>query len=287
MKLTTLHTYPIKGTRGLSHDEVDVELRGLKDDRRWMIVDDDNRFVTQREVAALATIAVDKTINGLSIALHNSSGPTDFQFDVVPPNGEVRADVQVWDDRVNAAIADDNANAAISTALDRRAKLAYMDEKAMRLANADYAGASKPVSFADGFPILLTTQASLKVLNAHIETSGAAPVPMQRFRPNAVVDGESAWDEDRWSVVQIGDVIFDVVKPCTRCVVTTRDQKTGIGSNDAQPIRALTQIRRSADKNIRGVLFGVNLVPRGEGSLAVGDEFHILERRAEPWPLSD
>ncbi|MEP6356580.1 MAG: MOSC N-terminal beta barrel domain-containing protein [Hyphomicrobiales bacterium] len=281
MKLTTLHTYPIKGTRGLSHDEVDVELRGLKDDRRWMIVDDDNRFITQREVAELATISVQHTVDGISISSSYGS-----RFDVRTPDGITRADVQVWDDRVNAAIADDNANATISTALGRRAKLAYMDEKAMRLANADYAGASKPVSFADGFPILLTTQASLEALNAHIETSGAAPVPMQRFRPNAVVDGESAWDEDRWSVVQIGGVIFDVVKPCTRCVVTTRDQKTGVGSNDAQPIRALTQIRRSADKNIRGVLFGVNLVPRGEGSLAVGGEFHILEKRAEPWPLA-
>ena len=281
MKLTALHTYPIKGTRGLSHDEVDVELRGLKGDRRWMIVDGENRFITQREVAALATIAVEKTTNGLSVTLS-----TGFEFDVVAPDGAVRADVQVWDDRVNAAIADDGTNAAISIAIGCPAKLAYMDEKTTRLANEHYAGADKPVSFADGFPILLTTMASLAALNEQIESSGAAPVPMQRFRPNVVVDGETAWDEDRWSVVQIGDMIFDVVKPCTRCVVTTRDQKTGIGANDAQPIRALAQIRRSADKNIRGVLFGVNLVPRGEGSLLIGNEFHILERRAEPWPLA-
>ena len=281
MKLTALHTYPIKGTRGLSHQTIPLELRGLKGDRRWMIVDGENRFITQREVASLATIEAHETNNGLTI-----TSPSGIAFDVATPNGGNRTQVHVWQDGVDALIADEATNAAMSEAIGCPAKLAYMDEEATRLANPHYAGAKKPVSFADGFPLLITSMASLTALNQHIENSGAAPVPMERFRANVVVDGETPWDEDTWSVVRIGDVIFDAVKPCTRCVVTTRDQKTGIGSDDAQPIRALTKLRRSAVKNIRGVLFGINLVPRSEGVLSLGDDLQILERRSQPWPLA-
>ena len=281
MKLIALHTYPIKGTRGLSHDAIFVEPRGFKGDRRWMIVDENNNFITQREVAALASISAQHTADGLSISSAHGSC-----FDVKAPDGTMRATVQVWGDSVDAAIADDDANAAISATIGRSSKLAYMDQRAARLSDSYYSGANKPVSFADGFPVLITSQASLTALNAHIETSSAMPVSMERFRPNIMVDGESAWDEDTWSVVQLGEVVFDAVKPCTRCVVTTRDQKTGVGSNDAQPIRALTKIRRSNDKNIKGVLFGVNLVPRAEGDIGIGDDFRVLERRKEPWPVA-
>lgn len=282
MKITSLHSYPIKGARSLSYNMIHVEPRGLLGDRRWMIVDENYHFITQREVASLATITVEKTADGLTIT---PSG--DVRFEVTVPDGLTRAPVIVWGDRVDAAIADSATNSAMSAALGRPVMLAYMDERTTRLSDAHYSGANKPVSFADGFPVLITSQASLAALNAHIEKSGAKPVPMERFRANIVIDGDGAWDEDTWSVVQLGDVIFDAVKPCTRCVVTTRDQKTGVGSDDAQPIRALTKIRRCDDKNIKGVLFGVNLVPRGIGGFAVDDDFKVLERRKVPWPIAN
>lgn len=247
-----------------------------------MIVDSQNCFLTQRNMAALATISVEENPDGLTINIGAGE-----KFDVNRPKGDNRANVMVWDDVVFAAIADEEANEYLSRALGKSLKFAYMDERSARLAEERFAGPDRPVSFADAFPVLIATHGSLDALNDHITKSGSSAVTMDRFRPNITIEGSSAWDEDTWSVVRCGEIIFDAALPCTRCVVTTRDQKTGEGADDNQPIRALTQIRRSNNKVVPGVLFGVNLVPRGSGVIALGDDFEILERRKTPWHVAD
>lgn len=281
MKIISLHQYPLKGARGLSHERMTIGLRGLAGDRRWMLVDENNRFLSQREVPSFATIITQVTDSGLSIKVAEEA-----PIDVALPDGHARINVTVWEDTVSAALADAAVNDALSARLGFPVRLVYMDERASRMADPTFAGAGRPVSFADGFPALITSEASSQALNFHIERSGGKPVPMARFRSNLVVDGDTPWAEDQWSVIKVGDVIFEAVKPCARCVVTTRDQKTGIGADDAQPIRALTQIRRSNDDAVKGVLFGVNLVPRNAGSFAIGASVEVLEWRETPWPVA-
>ncbi|MEM8838142.1 MAG: MOSC domain-containing protein [Pseudomonadota bacterium] len=283
MNVISLHTYPIKAMRGLSHDAMAIGKSGAIGDRRYMVVDGENHFLSQREVSDLATISVLPAETGLLLSVAGQ------EIAVETPTGSERVNAMVWGDVVHAALVDNGVNQALSAALGRKVKLVYMDDAARRSADPEFAGDGKEVSFADGFPYLITNENSLTALNDHIMASagaaGAEPVGMERFRTNIAVTGAPAFDEDTWRVIRIGDVLFDCVKPCARCAVTTKDQRTGATNPENQPVRALTQIRRSADRRVPGVLFGENLVPRNEGTINVGDEFEVLERRAA-WPVS-
>ena len=279
MKVTALAIYPIKGCQGSSLISSGVELRGLEDDRRWMIVDASGRFITQREVPRLAQIKAETTGDGLVINL-----PGGAPAKITQPDGSKRATVRVWRSIVDAVVADMTVNESLSNFLERSVKLVFMDRQARRFSNPDWAGQDAPVSFADGYPILLTSTASLAALNSKIIDQDGDPVSMDRFRPNIVVEGSMDWEEDRWKVIKIGDLVFDAVKPCTRCNVPELDQRTGEARSDNQPTRALKSIRRSADKRVKGFLFGWNIIARASGSVRVGDNVQVLERR-EAWPI--
>lgn len=279
MKITALHTYPIKGMRGLSHEKIAIEERGPKGDRRWLLVDNENHFITQRDTSDLARVAVLETEGGLVI-----TPPDGPDISITIPNGEVRANVKIWNDVVYAAVCDEETNQALSTAFGQSVKLVFMDEEAHRKTDAELVSVNNEVSFADGYPLLVTNEKSLTAVNDQILGSGGEAVPMDRFRSNIVVDGVSAWEEDSWAVVESDGVIFDVDLPCARCVVTTQDQQSGEGASDNQPIRALTQIRKSGDPREKGVLFGWNLIPRGSGTIRRGATFNILETR-DPWKI--
>jgi len=188
MKITGLHSYPIKGMRGLDHTEMTIEERGPAGDRRWLLVDNENYFITQRETSALAKISVTETSDGLEI-LPVAGGVIQAAI----PNGATRANVKVWDDVVYAAVCSDETNAALSEALHRDVKLVFMDEKASRKVDAQTPSIDSEVSFADAYPLLLTNEKSLTALNDQILGAGGEAVPMNRFRSNLVVDGVSAW----------------------------------------------------------------------------------------------
>lgn len=279
MQISSLVAYPIKGVQAVALQTANVEVRGLVGDRRWMIVDADDKFVTQREEPRLATIKAERSEDGLIVDL-----PGEMPVQVAKPDGSRRASVQIWRSVVDAALADEVVNERLSAFFGRAVRLVFMDERAKRFSSPDWAGDDAYVSFADGFPILLATTASLATLNDTIDDQGGAPVSMDRFRPNIVVEGASPWEEDSWAVVQIGDLVFDLVKPCTRCIVPTRDQKTGEARPDNQPTRALTKIRRSADERVRGVLFGWNVIAQTGGTIHVGDAVKVLEWR-KAWPI--
>lgn len=260
-ELAGLFIHPLKSARAVALDAATVEPRGLHGDRRWMLVDAEGRFLSQRSHPELARLGA--TLGGDTLRL-DWAGET---LDVAPPAIRDRRTVVVWDDTVDA-VAASAADAWLADRLGAGVRLVFMDADARRPVHR---GPDSEVSFADGYPVLLAVNASLDDLNARITADGGTPVGMDRFRPNLVVRGAPAWAEDAWRRLRIGEVEFACVKPCERCVVTTTDQRTG--ARGAEPLRTLATFRRGE----HGVLFGVNLTPLGTGTLRVGDPVTVLD----------
>ncbi|OHV72292.1 MOSC domain-containing protein [Ensifer sp. LCM 4579] len=277
MKVTGLNIHPLKSGRAVPQTAVTVNLDGLAGDRRFMVVEPDGRFITQRELQALAQMEAKRIDGGVHLKMNGDELSACFDPDR-------RLDVRVWSSDVNAAIADDSVNDALSGWFGRPVKLAHMDEAAERFVGAEWAGSAAPVGFADGFPVLITTTGSLADLNRTLVGKGQEPVGMERFRTNILIDCDEPWAEDLWESLEIGGIVFDLVKPCSRCIMTTQDQTTGerIGGN---PIQGLSEKRMSADRRVPGVLFGWNAVPRGEGTVRLGDEATVGGYREERWPM--
>ena len=189
-------------------------------------------------------------------------------FTVTPAVRQERVDVSVWSDRCVAIDEGPDAAEWLSAFLDVRCRLVRFPNDATRRVDPEYGGPNDQVGFADGFSFLLTSCASLDDLNRRL----AAPLPMNRFRPNIVVNGGNAFQEDRWRRIRIDDITFAVVKPCARCVTTTVDQKTGDASRE--PLRTLATFRNVPG---RGVMFGQNLIHDRSGELHVGAEVAVLE----------
>lgn len=277
MRITELNIYPLKSGRGISLSESLIAPEGLPGDRRLMLIDPAGQFITQRELPDIASIITRAEQGGYTLSMEGKG-----HVHALPSTK--RSDATVWRSTVDAAIANDEANAALSSWLGRDVKLAFFDETSRRSANIDWTGDDTPVTFADGYQILLTTTASLAALNQDMEANGEGEVGMERFRPNIVVETDEAWAEDLWAAIEINGIRFDLVKPCTRCIMTSQDQQTG--SRDVpSPIKAMGRIRMSADRRVPGVLFGWNLTPRGEGSIAVGDALKVVGQRSEGWPI--
>ena len=262
MHVAEIRIYPVKGLSGRAVAEAVVEPWGLAGDRRYMVVDaGSGRFLSQRDLPRMAVLEAAPRAGGLDL-----SGPGLGQLAVDEPGPDAAPrDVTVWRDRVSARDAGPDAAAWLSAALDRACRLVHMPDPAeARPVDPDYAEADDRVSFADGFPVLVTNAASLADLNARL----AGPVSMDRFRTNIAVVGAEAWAEDGWQRVRIGAVPFAGTKDCARCAVTTVDQDTGERSPENEPVRTLARFRRKAGGRI---IFGQNLIPRGTGRIAVGD----------------
>jgi uncharacterized protein YcbX len=261
-----------------------------------MIVSEQGRFLTQREVPRLALIEATLTPSASGntttstaqeehqeqrqerrIVLRAPSMPEISAL--LPPstnNNAAAFSTMVWDDEVSVVPLDESLNAWLSEFIGIRCSLVQMASNTTRLADPRYA--ARPTDqtvFADGYAVLLTNAASLDNLNTHLVTPDAQPVPMTRFRPNIVVEGAAAWAEDTWKTLRIGDVVFDVVKPCGRCIITTIDQETAIKS--IEPLPTLKRYRRSSDGT--KVLFGQNLTLPRAGIVRVGDVVEVLETR--------
>lgn len=277
MKIEGLNIHPLKSGRAIPVDSATVRLDGLVGDRRFMIVEPDGRFITQRELQALARI--EATAVGESLHLEMDGRQIFASFEP-----EDRLDVTIWDTPVNAAVADEAVNDVLSDWFERPVKLVHMDALAHRAEGEDWAGTAAPVGFADGFPVLVTTTGSLADLNRTLVAKGQDPVGMDRFRTNILVSCDDPWEEDLWEAIEINGIVFDFVKPCARCIMTTQDQMTGerIGGN---PIQGLAEKRMSADRRVPGVLFGWNAVPRGEGEIRLGDTVRVTKTRTERWPM--
>ena len=268
-RIAALHLYPVKGCRGIDLDRAQVAATGLvargAADREWMVVDEGGRFLTQRELPRLALVTIDVTPGGLRLTAPHMQ-PCDVAFE----GRGASQDVVVWRSTVLGSDCGDAAARWMSDWLASDVRLVRFDRSRTRECNREYAGDSGAhTMFADGYPILVANTASLAELNARLVARGHAALPMNRFRPNVVIEGLPAFDEDHVDTIAIGDVLLRLVKPCTRCQVTTTDQSTArVG---IEPLPTLGEFRM--DAKLEGVTFGVNaIVVEGEGrSVAVGD----------------
>jgi uncharacterized protein YcbX len=266
--LASIHIYPLKSCAPLPLDAADVQVRGLARDRRWMVADGNDKFMTGREQPRLTLIRARP--DGDAVLL-SAPGLPDLRVD--RPDGDgARIDTAVWGAPVRPLLASPTAHAWISTFLGKPGRLVHMDDACVRPVKAKYDGRygrdGDEVSFADAFPLLLISQSALDALNARLAT----PLPILRFRPNLVVAGTPPHAEDGWKRIRVGAVEFDVVKPCVRCVFTTVDFEHGAFDPSGEPLRTLIQYRRSPD----GVTFGQNLIPRGAGTIEVGAPVEVL-----------
>ncbi len=262
LTVSRLFVYPIKSLGGIKLDAAEVEARGFGHDRRWMLVDEDGVFLSQRRHPRMALARV--RIEGERLVVTAPGMPT-LGLPLRPePGGTVR--VSVWGDEVDAVPCGGEADGWFADFLGVCCRLVHMPDEAQRVVDPEYAEAGDRVGFADGFPFLLLSEASLDDLNARLDE----PVPVDRFRPNIVVAGCAPYDEDRWRRVRVGDVGFRIVKPCSRCAITTVDQ--GSGERGKEPLRTLASYRRIGDE----VFFGQNAIPDATGLLRVGDTVEVL-----------
>lgn len=279
MKIHSLHIYPMKSARVIDLASSNVGAWGLDGDRRYMVTDRDGRFITQRELQALAQLTAIESHGILNLSKAGEQDVLSVAFDTAR-----RIDVEVWNSRVTAAVADNRINASLSDWLGQPVRLVHADAATKRQCSAEWAGEGVETGFADGYPVLIATTGSLRQLNDATMEDGSETFGMDRFRPNIVVDHPEPFAEDFWAAIEISGIRFDLAKPCARCIMTTQDQLTG-DRGGPDPMPAMRKLRMSMDRRVPGVLFGWNAVPRGTGTLKVGDPVRIVEERAEGWPI--
>ncbi|MBW9260110.1 MAG: MOSC domain-containing protein [Candidatus Thiodiazotropha sp. (ex. Lucinisca nassula)] len=265
--LSALHCYPVKSLRGVTLDRSCLDRFGLVHDRRWMVVDGDGGFLSQRELPRMALVGVEVVSDGL---LLNAPDMPDLRINR-PTIAAARIEVEVWQDRLEGSVVGQQADAWLSRFLGVECRLVYMMDDVKRQVDQRYAEPRHQTAFSDGFPLLLTSEASLEELNGRLES----PLSMIRFRPNLVVSGSQPYAEDRWARIRIGTMELRLVKPCSRCSITTVDPDSG--ARGVEPLATLAAYRRRGKK----VFFGQNLIYDRAAELRVGMSVEVLEYRDE------
>lgn len=261
--VTGLHVYPVKSCGGTELERAEVDALGIRDDRRWMIVDARGRFLTQRTVPHLATIRV--ALGGGRLVL-SAPGRSDLDLPTTRPTVAPEP-VIVWRDTVPGLSMGEEAETWLTSFLGWPARLVWMAPETRRPAKRDPAGTDPRISFADAYTFLVISRESLNALNARLDVQ----LPMNRFRPNIVLEGAGSFAEDEWTRVRIGAIELDMTGPCARCATTTTDQETG--ARGVEPLRTLATFRREGSE----VMFGQNANHRGTGEIAVGMPVEVLE----------
>lgn len=271
--LSEIRIYPVKSLGGISLAEAKVEIRGLQHDRRWMLVDETGRFVSQREIPAMVLLGTAIEPGHLVVFLKNNPAESIRIPLETSPEVQPALEVGIWGDRCEALVLPDATNEWFSDHLHQSLRLVHMPDSTRRWADGRYAPPGQYVSFADGFPILIIGQASLDDLNSRMEQ----PLPMERFRPNFVFTGGQAFEEDNWREFEISGQRFLGVKPCARCAIPTIDQQTG--ERGAEPLKTLNTFRKQDNK----ILFGQNVVwlGGGEAKVEAGAPLYIPNSRTE------
>lgn len=259
MKLHDIIHYPLKSGASVHQITAEVEPLGIRHDRRFMLIEPDGSFITSRRDPKLLNISLQW--NTASIDLFYAGEHRSF----ISLANAYRVNAKVWNREISCLCLDD-ASGPLSLLIGRPVRLVYNDELSKDLAKKQYAWGP---TFSDGYPLLLTTTASLKALNH----ASARQYDMARFRPNLVIDNQIPWEEDDWQTFRIGDVWFQRVKPCERCVLITRDPITGKKDPDQEPLRTLARIHRDEDGKIN---FGQNIVVIKSGTIQLGDTLTLI-----------
>lgn len=260
MYLKDIYIYPIKSLGGIRLQESVLEERGLKFDRRWMLVDKEGMFLTQRTFPEMALLQVEVGDSGL-LVYHKNDHSHKIQIPFQSQTNHFLS-VTIWDDVVIGQKVDHGVSKWFSEKLGRECDLVIMPETTERKLSPKYAVNSESVGFADAMPYLLIGQASLDELNTRLEV----PVPMDRFRPNLVFAGGMPYEDDAWDKVQVGEAVFKITKPCARCVMTTVNQVTA--EKGKEPLKTLATYRTFDHK----VMFGQNMLLLSGDKIRVGDE---------------
>jgi uncharacterized protein YcbX len=264
LRVAELYVHPVKSGRAVRVDRAVVTPRGLAGDREFMVVDAQRGFLSQREHPALARLSA--RLEGDELALE-LSGQAEIRIDR-RASGPSRT-CEVWGDRVACVDLGEEAARLLESLLGVPARLVRMADDASRPVDPRFGAASDEVSFADGFPLLVTTSASIVAVSRRLERS----VDATSFRPNLVVDGAEPFEEDVWTRIAIGDVELELVKPCARCSMVDVDPAHGSRRGDV--LAALAKFRTARNK----VFFGQNAIPRVLGELALGQPVRVLAAR--------
>ncbi len=269
LSVSQLYIYPVKSLGGISVNSAVITDRGLQYDRRYMLVDKNNIFLTQRELPAMALLTPAIEADELIIR-HKGKEEDQISLPLIPGfTGDVSS-VRIWDDRCSGQYISREVDEWVSDQLKVKCRLVYMPETTRRKVDPMYAGPDDITSFSDGYPLLLIGQASLDDLNNRLDE----PLPMDRFRPSVVMAGSSPFEEDTFEEFSIREINFYGVKLCARCVITTTNQETVIKGKE--PLKTLATYRL---KN-NNIYFGQNVLCDGEGEISVGDEIEI--RKIKP-----
>lgn len=264
LTVSGLYIYPVKSLGGFEVARGQVTATGLEHDRRWMLVDANNQFISQREIAAMALLQVSLLQNGLLVTHKQNQSTVVAPFE---PQGGPPVTVQVWGDSCKALPVSAEADEWFSDMLSTRCRLVYMPDNSKRRVDTRYAFNKEITSFSDGFPFLLLGQASLDDLNSRL----AEPLPFNRFRPNIVFTGGQPYQEDVMEHFIINGISFFGVKLCARCVITTINQQTAAKAKE--PLKTLSGYRMRNNR----IYFGQNLLHSGEGFIAKGDAVSIVK----------
>lgn len=278
--LSALHIYPIKSCGGISLPQAAVGEFGLNLDRSWMLVDSDGHFLSQREHGRMATISTALEHDTPALLTVRAPGMADLHLPSRIEDGAGRLAVTIWDDSVEALDCGAAAHRWFSDYLQAEVRLVRFDPQARRICSPRWTGdLMATTQFSDGFPILVVGEASLQDLNRRLQKKGAPALPMDRFRPNLVLSGLEAYEEDYLDTLSFGpagrEVVLRLVKPCARCPVPGIDQQTGLRDADwpDEPLETMA-VYRANERVGGGLTFGQNaIVVRGEGNLlAVGQD---------------
>ncbi|RFB73306.1 MULTISPECIES: MOSC N-terminal beta barrel domain-containing protein [unclassified Herbaspirillum] len=278
--LSALHIYPIKSCGGISLPQAAVGEFGLNLDRSWMLVDGDGRFLSQREHGRMATISTALEHDTPALLTVRAPGMADLHLPTRIEQGAPRLPVTIWDDVVDALDCSDSAHRWFSDYLQADVRLVRFDPQSRRVCSQRWTGdLTATTQFSDGFPILVVGEASLQDLNLRLQKKGTPALPMDRFRPNLVLSGLEAYEEDYLDTLSFGpvgrEVVLKLVKPCARCPVPGIDQQTGLRDADwpDEPLDTMAAYR--ANERVGGGLtFGQNaIVVQGwDNLLAVGQD---------------
>ncbi|MFV2059937.1 MAG: MOSC domain-containing protein [Gammaproteobacteria bacterium] len=270
LKVSELALYPVKSCAQITVNATRVDNFGLQNDRRWMVVDQQGKYITQRQQSRMCLIQVELIKTESSNSKHDYSirltAPDMPALNVVIPGSPTSLKVKIWHDNCNAFDCGPEAAQWLSRFLMVPCQLVFFPENEIRQVDVNFADAGDRTAFSDGFPLLLISEASLDNLNSKLDVA----IPMKRFRPNIVVTGCNPFDEDNWKMLRIGELLLRVVKPCSRCVIPSIDTETGERGNE--PTKTLLTFRKHNTK----IFFGQNVIASNPGNIAVGDTVEII-----------
>lgn len=268
LQISEIYIYPIKSLGGIQLQQAEVTDRGFKYDRRWMLVDTNNCFLTQREFPVMALLKISLTADGLLVTYAKDQTNILIPFE---PLTQEFFEVTIWDDICIAQAVSNEADEWFTNVLGFKCHLVYMPDETKRHTDIRYTSGKEITSFSDAYPFMLIGQASLDDLNSHLEN----PLPINRFRPNLVFTGSLPFEEDSMDEFIINNIRFNGVKLCARCIITTIDQTNAIKGKE--PLKTLAIYHSKSNK----IYFGQNAVHTGTGIISVGDELQILTRHTE------